>query len=78
MPSLDDICWTLILVGVVLLLLVAVFWPFVLAIKPVGQFYCGIDWGDSGFEYRYKFGSGCQIKVNGQNWVPVEKFRLID
>ena len=40
-----------------------------------GSYSCRTHWKDSGFDYRYKIGVGCMLKVE-KGWIPSESFRV--
>ncbi len=81
-PKLEDKT-DLIIVSVIATVAVLLFGyiflsPFVYQFTPLGHWYCGLDWDDSGFQYRYKLGSGCQVKTPSNGWIPANKFRAVD
>ncbi len=74
-----DLIFVCVIVTVGILLFGYIFLsPFVYQFTPLGHWYCGLDWDDSGFEYRYKLGSGCQVNTPANGWIPESKFRAVD
>lgn len=52
---------------------------FSLIIYWANYFKCYWQWGDSGMDVRFLFGSGCQLSENdGKNWFPEKRYRVVD
>lgn len=58
--------------GVLLLIIFAIKLAYNSA---TGSYSCRTHWKDSGFDYRYKIGVGCMLKVD-KGWIPSENFRV--
>lgn len=45
--------------------------------NALSGYSCKVQWKDSGFEYRYSFMSGCQIKNKSGGWIPSDAYREV-